>query len=217
MALKDEARAEIEMLDEDIFWTEKSHFAAAGDGRALNFALGGIATIGAALATVGFVTSSFPVVAGISAGTATLASALVTFVRPTAEAQKHSAAAKALNALRVKLRQYLLFDFADEVEDPERWRTVLAELAADKAAIDGPAPHVSNFAMWRAGRRIRARKFAHGEEKEGVSGLPAARLDERTGRSEAKVRHLSTDAKNAGDLSGGHSFAGGGQDKRSGK
>lgn len=161
VTFRDECLAELDRLREDVFWTEKTHFAAASHMLGAHYTLGVIATIASAAAATTIATSA-PVAAGIAAVVATIASALITFLKPESRAQQHQGTGRRLGVLRVQIRQSTLLDLAaDHPEDFTKWRLLAADFAAQKADIDSSAPGLGSWALRTAHKKIEAGHFVH--------------------------------------------------------
>lgn len=162
---RDQVSAELRALEEDLLWTEKAHFATATVYARLHLWLGVVATVAAAVAAATVIAKLSPVASGSAAVVAAVASGIVTFVKPQDTEQKHSAAARRLGALRVKVRQALNLDLhPTRPEQPDSWRALARTFAEAKAAIDAEAPGTSNRAFRAARKKIEAGHFEHGAD-----------------------------------------------------
>ena len=120
-------KQELAALEEDLLWTEKAHFAAAETLARVNFWVGVVATIAASVAAAAVLADATPVVTGVAALIAAIASGLLTFLKPTEAEGHHLDAGRRLGALRVRVRQALRLDLLAEldVEPQELPRTRL--------------------------------------------------------------------------------------------
>ena len=144
--------AELTQLANDVMWTEKGHFASAGALRGTRLTVGILATVAGATAAASIV-SDHATLAGVLALIGAMLSGLLTFLRPEESAQQHLNAGRQLGALRVELRQAITLD--SKRLSSESMRELIRDLAVKKATADQSAPHVSDFSIWWAGRRIR--------------------------------------------------------------
>lgn len=153
---------ELEDLSEDILWTEKVHFAHAEAHARINLWLGLTSTISASIAAATVLTEAAPVVTGAAALIAAITAGLLTFLKPQEAELRHLTAGRQLNALRVRARQMIRIDLATSApDDPRSWRALPAEVASEKAKIDGEAPALSGRAFDRARTKIEAGHFEH--------------------------------------------------------
>lgn len=158
---RDEFVAELGRLTEDVEWTEKAHFAASSHMMVVHYGLGATATVSAAVAGA-TVVAAVPIVAGIAAAVATVASALLTFLKPEARAQHHLGSARGLGRLKVQLRQTRELDLAKgRPEDFDTWRAQVDRLANYKSEIDASAPALGEWAFRTARKKIEAGNFFH--------------------------------------------------------
>ncbi|GAA2220708.1 hypothetical protein GCM10010413_10090 [Promicromonospora sukumoe] len=156
---------ELAALEEDLLWTEKAHFAAAESLARVNFWVGIVATIAASVAAATVLADATPVIAGIAALIAAIASGLLTFLKPTEAENNHLDAGRKLGALRVRVRQALRLDlFPDLDTDPQELRGLVLGFAAEKAEIDKDAPATSGRAFSAARKKIEAGHFQHADE-----------------------------------------------------
>src|SRR4051812_27199971 len=88
VAHRDDILEELWKLQVDIEYTEKAHFAAAEQLRALHYVLGGLAALTSAAASAAIVKSS-ETLGAVLALISALAAALLTFVKPQALAEQH--------------------------------------------------------------------------------------------------------------------------------
>jgi hypothetical protein len=150
-------RDELARLQEDILYTEKAHFAAADRARLAHLSLGIVATVSSAAAAATIVGDTGPTLPAVLALVGTLASALLTFLKPEQVAQQHLAAGRDLGAIRVQARQVANLDLG-RVDDA---RPVIRDLAEQKAAVDRAAPGVGNRAFERGRKKISSGDFDH--------------------------------------------------------
>lgn len=150
-------RDELARLQEDILYTEKAHFAAADRARLAHLSLGIVATVSSAAAAAAIVGDTGPTLPAVLALVGTLASALLTFLKPEQVAQQHLAAGRHLGAIRVQARQVATLDLG-RVDDA---RPLVRDLAEQKAAVDRAAPGVGNRAFKRGRKKISSGDFDH--------------------------------------------------------
>lgn len=150
-------RDELARLQEDILYTEKAHFAAADRASLAHLSLGIVATVSSAAAAAAIVGDTGPTLPAVLALVGTLASALLTFLKPEQVAQQHLAAGRDLGAIRVQARQVANLDLG-RVGDA---RPLVRDLAEQKAAVDRAAPGVGNRAFERSRKKISSGDFDH--------------------------------------------------------
>lgn len=148
--------AEGEQLQCDLLYSEKAHFAAAERLSSAHLRIGITATLssGAAAASV---IADVPVLAGILALAAALASGLLTFLKPDHQAANHLAIGRQLDALRVELRQVLRFDVSAKPQ--AEVRDALRSTAERKAEIDNSAPSTTERDFEAASLKIKRGDF----------------------------------------------------------
>lgn len=162
MSLRDEVVAEFERLEEDLLYTEKAHFAAAEHFRALHYLLGLTAAV-ASGATAASAFNDRSTLAAVLSIVATVAAALVTFLKPDATAARHLDAARQLGDLRFRIRQARLLDAHDDSPlDDGQLRDLARSFTAEKQALLAETPTTSPFAFWRGSRKIKAGHFEYG-------------------------------------------------------
>lgn len=160
--MREAVARELQDLSEDILWTEKAHFAEAEALARTNLRLGLTSTIAASLAAATVLTEVAPVITGAAALVAAITAGLLTFLKPQEKETRHLTAGRELNALRVRARQMIRIDLARFAQpDPGSWRGFSAEVASEKARIDGDAPGLSAAAFDRARAKIEAGHFSH--------------------------------------------------------
>lgn len=159
---RDAVARELEDLAEDILWTEKAHFAHAENRSRVNLWVGLVSTIAASVAAATVVAEATPWVPGIAALIAAISSGLLTFLKPKDAETRHLDAGRQLGALRVRARQALHLDLSPALRpDPQSWRDLVKEIAAEKARIDQEAPGTSARAFKTARKKIEAGHFHH--------------------------------------------------------
>ena len=102
---EDRARDELRRIEEDLLYTEKSHFQAAQIQGRIHLILGLCATATAATAAASIVASGPVWIGGVSSLVSAVAAAVLTFTKPEERAQQHHAAGNQLGALRVRSRK----------------------------------------------------------------------------------------------------------------
>lgn len=151
---------ELQQLVTDLIFTEKAHFAAAHRHGRLHRVLGVIATVAGAVAAEGIVSDRAPAWAASFALLASIASGVLTFVKPQEASQKHLDAGRDLGGLRVQVRQTLKLDVP--VAGPAELaaaRQAAERYAKTKAAIDKAAPAITDEAYKRGRAKIVAGEF----------------------------------------------------------
>lgn len=151
---------ELTQLITDLIFTEKAHFAAAHSHGRLHRVLGIVATVSGAVAAEGIVSERSPAWAAAFALLASLASGVLTFVKPEEASQKHLDAGRDLGALRVQVRQTLNLDVpAASVADLAASRAAAQAYAQKKAAIDKAAPAITDTSYKRGKTKVVAGEF----------------------------------------------------------
>ena len=165
-SIRDVVTEELSELQTDVLWTEKAHFAAAQSYSRVHFVLGVIATVAAATAATNVVADGSPVASALASVVAAIGSALITFLKPQEASQQHLVAGRRLGALRVRVRQAARLDLHPaRPEDEAGWRTLVIDLANEKAEIDGGAPAISNRSFEAARKKIAAGHFDHADSR----------------------------------------------------
>jgi hypothetical protein len=153
---------ELQRLQTDILYTEKSHFAAAEARRWTQLGLGICSTIGSTLAAATIIAAQVPVVGGIGAVSAAICSGLLLFTKPEEIARQHYVAATGLGALRVQVRQAAELDVKKlPASRMPELRDRITEFARTKAELDERAPGISALAFMRASRKIKRGDFSY--------------------------------------------------------
>jgi hypothetical protein len=174
--------AELQRLEEDMLYSEKAHFVAAEELKRVHLWVGLVATVTAAAAAATIVADKSPVLSGSLALVATLASALVTFVKPEARAAQHLAAARNLGAIRVQARQHREVDLHPEQPvNPDKLRDYVTAIAEAKRDADAAAPSISDRRFEKARKKIQAGHFTHDAGKQ-----PTEIASENSGSSQKK-------------------------------
>jgi hypothetical protein len=158
-------RGELARIEEDLLYTEKSHFAAAESMGMLHLGLGLTTTLCSASAATSLLAQAPTWVAGVLALVAAITSGVLTFVKPEKRASEHLQAGRALGRLRVSSRQARLVELAArEPAVAEVWVARLGDLATQKADIEGASPATSGWMFRAAQRKIQRGDFEHGTE-----------------------------------------------------
>lgn len=161
MSLRTEVVAEFERLEEDLLYSEKAYFAAAEHFRALHYLLGVTAAV-ASGATAASAFDDRSKLAAALAIVATVAAALVTFLKPEATAARHVEAARQLGDLRFRIRQARLLDAHDDsLLDGGQLRELARTFTAEKQALLADTPTTGPFAFWRGSRKIKSGHFEY--------------------------------------------------------
>lgn len=150
----DPIRDEIARLEEDIVYTEKAHFWASERLQHSHYWLGGTAAVSSA-GSVATILADQPLAAGSLGLVAAVSSGVLTLVKPEERASQHLQSGRALNALRVRLRQ------ARTIGNPDA--QTVADFSDGKAMIDGSAPGLTKRAFNGARVKIENGDFTHGE------------------------------------------------------
>jgi conjugal transfer/entry exclusion protein len=167
-----DARAELLQLQEDVFYTEKTHLASAEQYQRVHWFLGVAATATSTAAAATIVTNLSETLAGLLTLVAAILAAVLTFMAPEKRAEQHLGAGRQLGALRVRLRQALNLDiprspYADI-------RKVLTDVATEKAAIDAASPGTTERHFDVARRKIKGGVFKLDEPTTGDDPIPPA-------------------------------------------
>lgn len=163
MAHRDDILQELWKLEVDIEYTEKAHFAAAEQLRALHYVLGGLAALTSAAASAAIVKSS-ETLGAVLALIAALSAALLTFVKPQSLAEQHLICGRELGDLKRRVGQCRTLDGnpASGRTDAEL-RSDVADFTAEKHAMHQGAPTTGPIAFRRAQRKMNAGHFEHGK------------------------------------------------------
>lgn len=161
-AYRQEVIDELRRLEEDLLYTEKGHFMAANELSRLHLGLGIAATLAAAASVATIVGEASAVLSGTLALIASLASAVLTFVKPDQKVGQHLAAGRLLNDVRVRSRQCRALDLhADSGLSRAEWRSKADEIRSAKAEVDQTAPSISDRRFAKAQEKIRSGDFTH--------------------------------------------------------
>lgn len=143
---------ELHDLGNDVFWTEKGHFAMAGMWRATHLCVGLIAAVSSAFAAGVLAADGSAAVAGVASVISAIAAGLLTFLKPRDAADRHLEAGRHLARIRVEIRQCRRLELLNSA--PAALHARIAEFATSKAETDASAPHLPNIAMWVVQRRV---------------------------------------------------------------
>lgn len=143
---------ELHDLGNDVFWTEKGHFAMAGVWRATHLCVGMIAAGSSTFAAGVLAADGSDSVAGAASVISAVAAGLLTFLKPRDAADRHLEAGRHLGRIRVDIRQCLRLQLPNL--GPAALHARIAELATSKMETDASAPHLPNIAMWLVQRRV---------------------------------------------------------------
>lgn len=159
-------RRELCRIEEDLLYTEKSHFAAAESMGMLHLGLGLTTTLCSASAATSLIAEAPTWVAGVLALVAAITSGVLTFVKPEKRASEHLQAGRALGRLRVGSRQARLVELAAEggATVAEEWVARLGDFATQKADIEGASPATTGWMFRAAQRKIQRGDFEHATE-----------------------------------------------------
>ena len=165
-------RDELTQMQDDLLYTEKTHFASAEHFRRIHRILGVITTVLSTAAAATIVADLGEALAGILALLAAIMSAVLTFMSPEKSAEQHLGAGRQLGALRVKLRQAVGLDLPTlPLQD---LRKLVSDLAAEKSAIDGASPGTVTKHFNSARSRIKSGLF----EKDSLEPFPSGSGDD---------------------------------------
>ncbi|MEV6632316.1 DUF4231 domain-containing protein [Actinoplanes sp. NPDC051470] len=153
-------------MQDDLLYTEKTHFASAEHYRRIHRILGIITTVLSTAAAATIVADLGKALAGILALLAAIMSAVLTFMSPEKSAEQHLGAGRQLGALRVRLRQVIGLDLP--TLPLKELRRSISDLAAEKAAIDGASPGTSSKHFGSARKKIKSGLF----DKDSVESPP---------------------------------------------
>lgn len=154
---------ELSRLEEDLLYTEKTHFAAAEGLGGVHLGLGLVATLASAATATTLLGDAPTWLSGVLALVATLASGVLTFLKPEKRSSQHLQSGRALGRLRVRIRQakFIELPIQKASTGPAAWVSVLKELADLKAEIEGAAPATSGWMLRWARRKIARGDFEH--------------------------------------------------------
>lgn len=146
-------RHELEQMEDDLQYTERTHFEMSATYRKRHLILGLGAAISSATAGAAVVTELAAPIAGCAALAATLLSAVLTFMKPERSAEQHLSAGRQLADVRTRLRHVLSVDLPLSTFEPMRER--LEELRVQKNSIDQTAPGTDDKHFDRARAKIK--------------------------------------------------------------
>lgn len=149
-------------VEEDLLHTEKAHFAAAELDSGVHLVVGLAATVSSATAATTLIGDSAAWIPGVFALVATVASTILTFLKPDKRAAQHLQSGRALGALRVRVRQQRMIELvAPGALDASAWTSKVHEFGKQKADIEGAAPPIGEWAFQRARKKIQRGDFTH--------------------------------------------------------
>ena len=154
-------RDELTRVSEDVLYAEKSHFAAQERLVRWERRAGVFATVAAAVSAA-TVFADIPVVTGVAALLASIASGILAFAKLAERAELHLAAGRQMGALRVEIRQALKIDLADAsvITDADA-RSLVVKMSERKAGIDREAPGTTERDFKKAQKKVKAGHFDH--------------------------------------------------------
>lgn len=159
--LRDEILTEFERVETDVLYTEKAHFCASEQFRAMHLLLGGFAAVASA-ATAATVLDKRTALSAILTLSAAAAAAAITFVKPLSLAERHLLCARRLGDLRFRLRQCKTLDgHAKSGTSDGELRARVADFTLEKQQALEDAPTTGPLAFWRAQRKIKAGHFEY--------------------------------------------------------
>ncbi|MEV8513465.1 SLATT domain-containing protein [Dactylosporangium sp. NPDC051484] len=151
------AREELLQINDDLLYTEKTHFATAETLHRVNLSFGLITTVLSTAAAATIVADRSPVAAGLLALGAAILSGVLTFVKPEQAAAQHLNAGRQLGALRVRARQVANLDLPRYSQ--KELRKLIADLVEEKAKIDAASPVTTGRNFNKARQRIQGGIF----------------------------------------------------------
>lgn len=143
---------ELEQLEDDLHYTERTHFSMGSSYRSWHNRGGVAAAVLSAAAGATILAEWSTAVAGVSALLAALVSSVLTFMRPERHAQEHLAAGRRLADLRSSVRHSLRIDLP--IADFAQMRDRLEELRQAKVEVDAALPPTSDRHFAKARQRI---------------------------------------------------------------
>jgi hypothetical protein len=174
-------REELLQMQDDLLYTEKTHFAAAEHFRRIHRTLGIVTTVMSTAAAATIVADLGEAPAGILALLAAILTAVMTFMAPEKSAEQHLGAGRQLGSLRVRLRQVIHLDLP--ALPVGELRQVVKDLTTEKVAIDGASPGTVAKHFNAARSTIKAGIF----DRDRPDGSPrAAEIDEGGGESSSR-------------------------------
>lgn len=163
---------ELTQMQDDLLYTEKTHFESAEHFRRIHRILGVLTTVLSTAAAATIVADLGEALAGILALLAAIMSAVLTFMSPEKSAEQHLGTGRQLGALRVKLRQAIGLDLpTSPLKDLRR---LVSDLAAEKSAIDGASPGTVTEHFNSARSKIKSGLF----DKDSLESLPPGSEDD---------------------------------------
>lgn len=147
-------RGELEQMEDDLHYTERTHFEMEKSYRSWHTRGGMAAAALAAVAGATVITESSPFLAGLTALCASVISAVMTFKKPERAAEQHLTAGRQLSDIRTRLRHTKNVDLDRSEYEP--MREALEELRAEKSVVDQASPGTSDRHFKRARKQIQA-------------------------------------------------------------
>lgn len=149
---RDVIRDELELLEDDLHYTERTHFSMESAYRSWHNRGGVAAALLSAGAGATILADWSAAIAGASALLAALVSSVLTFMRPERRAQEHLSGGRRLADLRGRVRHTLRIDLP--VADFGQMRERLEELRQAKVEVDATLPPTSDRHFSKARERI---------------------------------------------------------------
>jgi hypothetical protein len=143
-------RKEAARLEEDVLYSEKSHFSIGTVWTRVHYFLGIPACVLAALAGVSK-TTPFAELVPILAIASSALTALLTFLAPDRVAAQHMTAGKAYSELRGRIRRFINVHAQPGGQNVATLAKQLEELAVSKTEIQRTSPHTGGLA-YRMGK-----------------------------------------------------------------
>ena len=144
----EEIRKEAERLEEDVLYSEKSHYAMATLWGRAHYALGIPSAVAAACSGVSAINEQPDLAVGASVVAVVLAS-LMTFLDTERRRSDHFLAGNRYASLRGELRRFRNITMAAQ---PNEAVSKIMHFGSEKRTIQEAAPHVGGLAYW-LGRR----------------------------------------------------------------
>lgn len=153
---RERIREELRTLEGAVLWSEKAHFKTAEQFSISHYILG-IVAIATSSATAAAIWQDHSLVSSVLALVTALSTALITFMKPQATAERHIEAGRCLTDLRARIRQTLDVDGEPDSGVPDSTlRERLDQLTAMKKEAHQDAPLTGMLAYRRANRQIEA-------------------------------------------------------------
>ena len=148
-------RSEASRLEDDILFTEKSHFAASNSNLHLHYCLGSVSAISSAIAAA-TVFVELAVMTGLAALIGAVVAGVLTILNPQEAAKQHLDTGRKLTAVRTSLRHLREIDALDSSSVDDRvLREQLGRLTEEKGKIDFEALSISERAYKKGSKKAK--------------------------------------------------------------